>query len=1144
MQKTVVFILSLILLSIISPHNGFTQDASQWYIPEGAIARFGKGKINGITYSPDGTCLVIASSIGVWNYNMHTGEELPLLAGYTGFVTSVAYSPDGSTLASADEDGTVRLWDVGTGERISILAGHTDKVTSVVYSPDGRTLASGSRDNTVRLWDTHTNQLKRTLTGHSHWVDAVAYSPDGMRVASASEDSTVRLWDINTGETVATLTKHTGHVTSVVYSPDGMRLASSSDDGTVRLWDANTGQQIRTLTGHSRWVVSVAYSPDSMQVASGSDDGTVRLWNANTGTLITTLTGHTNPVSSVAYSPDGMYLASGSGDGTVRVWNTNTGEPITSLTGYIDSVTSIAYSADGSIIAGGIVDGTVRLWDVDTKQPFMTLMGGHPARVAAVAFSPDGTILASVGGYGDSTIRLWDINTGKSLGVLDGQTSAVYALAYSPDGNTLATGGGFGDNTVHLWDTRTGEPIAILKGHRSWIHTVAFSSDGSTLASGSRDATVHLWDVNTGEPKAALIGHTDRIYTVAFSPDGSTLASGSRDDTVRLWDTNTGELKATLIGHAFGVRSVAYSPNGRMVVSGGEDNTVRLWDAATGYSIDTLTGHTDWVTSVAFSPDGTTLTTGSQDGTILFWDFILLHRQEEQLQQAVTRIQQQHQDRSKVQLIYFQPSDRTPQQGIDTQADHVIKDIQLFYARQMETHGFDIKTFILETDLTDKAVVHHVKGQFPEAYYHDQPYNKILEEIDTRFDRLQNILLIFLEAGEDNILGNNICGLGGAHLAGGGAAILPAAGDCFSFRIVAHELGHAFGLPHDFNEPNLMADSSRYVAQLSTCAAEALNVHPFFNAPRSDLGPATIQRHPPLKSASNTVRLQYEVTDPDGLYQAQLLTPSTPEDPIQGAKMIDCQQLNGERSTIEFIVSDTITAPETFIGLQVLDIHGNITLQWHRNEADRAARLDVNDDGVVNILDLVLVASRLGQTGTPNPADVNGDGVVNVQDLVLVANGFGDVAAAPSARELTAVHVDQWLKLARQEISPLIQTSVPHRDFSYARGIQVLEQLRQSLIPKTTTLLPNYPNPFNPETWIPYHLANPSAVQITIYDARGTVVRQLDLGHQREGYYTSRSRAAYWDGTNEIGESVASGVYFYQLQADNTSTLRKMLILK
>ena len=206
---------------------------------------------------------------------------------------------------------------------------------------------------------------------------------------------------------------------------------------------------------------------------------------------------------------------------------------------------------------------------------------------------------------------------------------------------------------------------------------------------------------------------------------------------------------------------------------------------------------------------------------------------------------------------------------------------------------------------------------------------------------------------------------------------------------------------------------------------------------------------------------------------------------------------------------------------------------YHRQEL----LADANGDGVVNILDLVLVASHFGESGETG-ADLNSDGVVNIQDLVLVANGLGDVAAAPSARGLTAAHVEQWLRLAGQA------TSISQRDFLYERGIQVLEQLRQSLIPKTTTLLPNYPNPFNPETWIPYHLANASDVRITIFDVRGSVVRQLDLGHQQEGYYTSRSRAVYWDGTNELGESVASGVYFYRLQADNTSTLRKMLILK
>ena len=201
---------------------------------------------------------------------------------------------------------------------------------------------------------------------------------------------------------------------------------------------------------------------------------------------------------------------------------------------------------------------------------------------------------------------------------------------------------------------------------------------------------------------------------------------------------------------------------------------------------------------------------------------------------------------------------------------------------------------------------------------------------------------------------------------------------------------------------------------------------------------------------------------------------------------------------------------------------------------------DVNGDGTVNIQDLVLVAGRLGQSGA-NSADVNGDGIVNIQDLVLVAGALGTSATAPSLHlqslgKLTAADVKQWLSEAQQ---------LDLTDAISLRGILFLEQLLAALTnPKETALLPNYPNPFNPETWIPYHLAKASDVQITIYDARGVVVRQLDLGHQREGYYTHRSRAAHWDGRNAIGERVASGLYFYQLQADSVSFLRKMVILK
>ena len=201
---------------------------------------------------------------------------------------------------------------------------------------------------------------------------------------------------------------------------------------------------------------------------------------------------------------------------------------------------------------------------------------------------------------------------------------------------------------------------------------------------------------------------------------------------------------------------------------------------------------------------------------------------------------------------------------------------------------------------------------------------------------------------------------------------------------------------------------------------------------------------------------------------------------------------------------------------------------------------DLNRDDTVNILDLVLVAGAFGQTGE-NEADVNGDGIVNILDLVAVAAAFGEAGAAPFAirqqtvGQLTSADVQQWLTQAQQQ-----QLTDP----TSLQGIRFLQQLLEALTPKETVLLANYPNPFNPETWVPYQLAKPADVSISIYAADGKLVRKLDLGHQSVGMYQHRNRAAHWDGKNDIGEAVASGVYFYTLTAGDFSGTRKMLILK
>ena len=201
---------------------------------------------------------------------------------------------------------------------------------------------------------------------------------------------------------------------------------------------------------------------------------------------------------------------------------------------------------------------------------------------------------------------------------------------------------------------------------------------------------------------------------------------------------------------------------------------------------------------------------------------------------------------------------------------------------------------------------------------------------------------------------------------------------------------------------------------------------------------------------------------------------------------------------------------------------------------------DINGDGQINIFDLILVAQSFGQA---NPqADVNRDGTVNILDLVVVAQRLGEsttgLAPGGLAWQQLGLHsesIQNWIDMAH---------AVDDGSLAFQEGIANLERLLEVIRPDKTALLINYPNPFNPETWIPYHLARDADVVLTIYDIKGAVVRQLSLGYQQAGYYTDRTKAVYWDGRNNVGETVGSGVYFYQLQTGDYSAMRKMVILK
>ncbi|RYP12681.1 hypothetical protein DL765_007220 [Monosporascus sp. GIB2] len=288
---------------------------------------------------------------------------------------------------------------------------------------------------------------------------------------------------------------------------------------------------------------------------------------------------------------------------------------LSTFEGHGSLVISVAFSPDGSRVASGSWDHTVKVWDAATGACLSTLEG-HGDWVYSVAFSPDGSRVAS--GSRDGTVKVWDAATGACLSTLEGHHRDVTSVAFSPDGSRLASGSD--DHTVKVWDAATGACLSTLAGHGDWVYSVAFSPDGSRVASGSDDRTVKVWDAATGACLSTLAGHRSVVSSVAFSPDGSRVASGSHDRTVKVWTAATGACLSTLEGHHSNVTSVAFSADGSRVPSGSDDRTVKVWDAATGACLSTLEGHHSDVTSVAFSPDASRVASGSDDRTVKVWD--------------------------------------------------------------------------------------------------------------------------------------------------------------------------------------------------------------------------------------------------------------------------------------------------------------------------------------------------------------------------------------------------------------------------------------------------------------------------------------------------------------------------------------------
>lgn len=584
----------------------------------------GSGKVCA-AFSPDGMQILTGgqdAAARIWD--SRTGDELMILVGHSERVMSVAFSPNGRHAVTGSADRTAKIWDVGTAREALALCGHTASVRCVAFSPDGSIVvtACSGRESMTKLWDTATGRELKSLKG-GRLTCGAAFSPDGKLLATVAPHG-VKIWDVGTGRELRDLSLRC-QCFCVAFSPDGKRVAAGTGAraNNVSILDPESGRELLALKGHPHLVVSVAFSPDGRRLLTGSTDQTARIWDLADGRELSILRGHSGRVGSVAFSPNSKRALTAGSPGA-KVWEVErVGEVLGSEGGVWATV---ACSPGGHRVA--VAKGeTPKIYDVDTGLELHVLKG-HVSSVRCLAFSPDGGRLVTGGcprtrihrgrkiRIGEDTAKIWDTHTGCELNTLRGHSSGVACVAFSPDGTRIATGSA--DKTVKIWDARTGRGLLTFKGHSDSVRCLAFSPEGKRLLTGSTDQSPRIWDAAEGRELRTLTDHWHNVYSVDFSPDGKRCVVAS---TTRLavYDTDTGLRLRLLKGHPRVVYSARFSPDGRRILTGGDDKTAKIWDAETGRELLTLNGHSRSVMSVAFSSDGHLVATGSLDGTVRIW---------------------------------------------------------------------------------------------------------------------------------------------------------------------------------------------------------------------------------------------------------------------------------------------------------------------------------------------------------------------------------------------------------------------------------------------------------------------------------------------------------------------------------------------
>ena len=1154
--------------------SGFWDGARLWDVMRQNVIATLKGHTSSIvSFSPDGTTLASGFRQGIVTlWDVMRKANIATLEGHTDAVNSVSFSPDGTILASGSLDSTVILWDVMRKANIATLEGHTDAVSSVSFSPDGTILASGSRDNTVKLWDVTRQNEIATLEGHTDAVSSVSFSPDGTILASGSWefasgvwDGIVKLWDVTRQNEIATLEGHTAGVMSVSFSPDGTILASGSIDNTVKLWDVATRVCFATLA-HPKWVMSVSFSPDGTILASGVLNGTIVLWDTsgwpflriqgvaeidipdpNLRSAVTAKLG--KPSSANIYGADMAGLTRlKAGASEIR-----------ELTGlqFANNLRELELGSN-SISDVSVLTGLSKLAHLGLKD---NLISDLSPLVANPGLGSEDVIDVTNNplSYLSITTHISAlIDRGVEIEFTDQAHAALLKVS--------------GDNAWGIPGTALAHPFVVEmqdeNGSAIEGDPVTFTI---TAGAGTLSATSASTDANGRAQSTLTLGPNLDTITVSVFGAGveQTVTFNAVASLIR--DSNLAAVVGTALNKLSGDQIVPEEMAALTHVNASASGIGDL--TGLEFAINLTSAHLRDNNITDLSPLTANMGLGTGDevdvrGNPLSYSSI--HTHIPTLRERGVSVIYDH--RKPASLVKVSGDNQIGPRGATLANPSVVKvsdengvafeGVPLTFA--ITAGGGTLSATSTTTDANGRAESALTLGatlgtitisvSVP-GLEQSVTFIAVVDFYKYEFDLslLSGISLIHvpLKAVAVDGIAKAVESVGDLYDALGGANAVN--------LLITHspetQLWHSY-----------LGDSGRGSTADPVLTADLGIIAVMDKAVTLRLEGAGLGAPILAPSYGSARRREASITLRPG---ANLV--DVPFNDSRIARVSDLYALDGIRDNVTAVIilnsgevkvvaqaGDDGDVPITGGQSFVMYAKANATVAisgkvWNNISEvgtvppDAIPGIEVGDATPVLALSGSIVDEVTGLGKEGFHVTVKNLSTGREVSAVTGAGGVGYQFTVVDFETARAAQIGDILEVSAQaperliRVQPMRHTVTP----SEVKRSQIqLAALVARVIPSGTSLLPNYPNPFNPETWIPYRLAWDSDVTLTIFDRSGRVVRMLEVGHRIAGFYESADRAIYWDGRNQFGEQVANGVYFYMLTAKDFTGTRRMVILR